>query len=202
MLLCLRAGTSQLFGHAPRGCLCTRQVVEKNGDIGARRFGGTIKSHAVLRQLVRAGIQLARDSAKLAGRLVAELHQVLGNHRQLGAAVVDPLGQDTEQAFERARFGPHLDYRTGETLGFLPPRAPEHDPAQAEKGERTGSQSEPLRYGRRRQRLVRECASSCPGDVAEPQRREDDESASQNLPAAGAVEFGLLLRLLPGVGVE
>ena len=202
MLLCLGAGISQLFSHVPRGLLCTRQIVEKNGDVRARRFRGTIERDAVLRQLVRARIQLPRDSAKPAGRLVAELHQVLRNHRKLGAAVVDPLGQDAEQTFKRARFGPHLDHRAGETLGFLPPGAPEHDPAQAEKGERTGGQGEPLCDGGRRQRLIRERASCRPGNVTEPQGGEDDEGAPQNLPAAGAVEFGLLLRLLPGVRVE
>ena len=152
--------------------------------------------------LLGARIQLAGDSAELAGRLVAELHQVLRDHRQLGAAVVDALGQDPEQTFERARFGAHRDHRAGETLGFLAPGAPEHDPAQAEQGERAGGEREPLRDGWRRQRLVRKRAAGRPGDVAEPQRRKDDQRASENLPPAGAVEFGLLLRFLPGVRVE
>jgi hypothetical protein len=57
------------------------------------------------------GIEFAGYPAKLVCRFVAELHQMLRHHRQLGTAVVDPLRQHLEQRFERARLGAHSDHR-------------------------------------------------------------------------------------------
>ena len=110
-------------------------------------------------KLFAAAVEFAGDAAELAGRLVAELHQMLRHHRQLGAAVADPLRQDLEQRLERLRFAAHRDDRAGEPLGFLAPGAAEHQPDEAQQRQRTGGDREPLRDQRRRQRLPGERAA-------------------------------------------
>ena len=126
-------------------------------------FGGAVERHAMLGQLLGARIELAGDAAELAGRLVAKLHQVLRDHRQVGAAVLDSLRQHAEQRLERACLGAHRDDRAGEALGFLAPGAAEHDPAQAEQRERSRGKREPLRDCGRGQRLA---GSALPADQA------------------------------------
>ena len=108
-------------------------------------------------------VELARDPAELAGRLVAELHQMLRDHRQLGPAVADPLRQDFEQRLERPRFGAHRDDRAGEALGFLAPGAAEHQPDEAEQRQRPGGERDPLRDRGRGQRLAGERPAGRPG---------------------------------------
>ena len=70
-------------------------------------FRRAVERLAVPLQSFAAGIELSRDPAELAGGLVAELHQMLRDHRELGPAVVDALRQHFEQRFQRARFCPH-----------------------------------------------------------------------------------------------
>ena len=93
------------------------------------------------------------------------------------AAVVDALRQHFEQRLERARFGAHRDDRAGEALGFLAPGAAEHQPDEAEQGQRPGGERDPLRDRRRRQRLAGERAARRPGGVAKPQRGKDGQRA-------------------------
>ena len=103
----------KLLGELARGLLGPRQVLEQHADVVARGLGGAVERFAVTPQLLGAAVEFAGDPAKLAGRLVAELHQMLGDHRQLGAAVVDPLRQHFEQRFERLALGAHRDAPTG-----------------------------------------------------------------------------------------
>ena len=91
-----RSGDLELLGHAPGSRFGPRQVIEQNRDVIARRFRCPIERDAMFRELVRARIEFARDPVKLAGRFVAELHQVLRDHGQLGAIVLDALREDSE----------------------------------------------------------------------------------------------------------
>jgi len=70
---------------------------------------------------------------------------MLGDHRQLGPAVVDPLRQHFEECLERAGFAAHRDDRSGEALGFLAARAPEDQPGKAHECQRPGGDLNPLR---------------------------------------------------------
>ena len=91
-----RSGDLELLGHAPGSRFGPRQVIEQDRDVIARRFGSPIERDAMFRELVRARIELARDPVKLAGRFVAQLHQVLRDHGQLGAIVLDALREDSQ----------------------------------------------------------------------------------------------------------
>lgn len=103
-LRCLASGLAsdgtKLLGDRSRRFLGSRKVLEQHSHIVARGFGCAIESFAMSFQPLGAGVELARDVAELAGRVVSELHQVLGDHGQLDAAVLNPLGQDLEQSFE------------------------------------------------------------------------------------------------------
>ena len=94
---------------------------------------------------VGAGIELTSNPAKLVGRLVAEVHQMLADHRQLGPAVPDPLRKHLKERLQRARFGSHRDDRPREFLSFLAPRPAEHQPCEAEQCKRAGRDRDPLR---------------------------------------------------------
>ena len=116
----LRGFTSQgakLLGQLARGLFGPRQVLEQHADVAARGLGGAIERFAMAQQLLAAAVEFAGDPAELAGRIVAELHQMLRNHRQLGPAVVDSLRDDLEQGFERLALGAHRDDRPGKALG-------------------------------------------------------------------------------------
>ena len=158
--------------------------------------GGPVERFAVAHQFLAAAVELARDPAELAGGLIAELHQMLRDHRQLGAAVGDPLRQDLEQRLEPARFAAHRDHRAGETLGFLAPRAAEHQPDEAHQRERAGGDRDPLRDLRRRQRLSAKRPPGRPGGISEPQRGEDRQRSRKHLPAARAAFLGGLFKPL------
>ena len=83
---------------------------------------------------------------------------------QRALAVVDPLRQHLEQRLERLRLGAHRDDRAGEALGFLAAGAAEHQPDQAEQGQRPGGDRHPLRDRRRRSAAAP--ASARPADQA------------------------------------
>ena len=95
------ADGAKLLGELARGLLGARQILEQHADVVARGLGGAVERFAVAQQLLAAAVEFARDPAELAGGVVAELHQMLRDHRQLGAAVVDPLREHFEQRFER-----------------------------------------------------------------------------------------------------
>ena len=197
-----RSGDLELLGHAPGSRFGPRQVIEQDRDVIARGFRCPIERDAMFRELVRARIEFARDPVKLAGRFVAQLHQVLRDHGQLGAIVLDALREDSQQTFQGPGLRAHLDHGACEPFGLLAPRPPEHDPAKTEKRERPSGESKPLRDGGGCERLPCKSLARGPGDVAEPQRREDDERAAQHLPAAGTLEFRLRLGFAPGIRVE
>ena len=138
-----------------RGLLGARQVVEQHGDVVARGFGGAVERFAMAQQLLAAAVEFAGDPAELAGRLVAELHQMLRDHRQLGAAVVDSLRQHFEQALRATALSARIAIdRPGEALGFLAPGAAEHQPDEAQQRQRPGGDRDPLRDRGRGQRLT------------------------------------------------
>ena len=133
------------LGQRARGGFGARQVLEHHRNVVAGGFGGAVERFAVALQGRAAGIEFAGDPAKLAGRLVTQLHQRLGHHRQFGPAVAEPLGKHLKQGFERLRFAAHRDDRAGEALGFLAAGAAKHQPDETEQSKRAGGDRDPLR---------------------------------------------------------
>ena len=145
------ADAADLLGNRARCLFRARQIFEQHGDVVARRFGGAVERLAMPPQLLAAAVELARDPAELAGGLVAELHQMLGDHRQLGAAVLRSAAESTSSSASRLRASLRMVIdRAGEALGFLAAGAAEDQPDEAEQRQRSGRDRDPLRDLRRR----------------------------------------------------
>ena len=93
------------------------------------------------------------------------------------------------------------DHRAGEALGFLAPGAAEHQPDEAEEGERAGGDRDPLRDCGEVERLAGKRAPGRPGAIGEPQRGED-ASAPRRAPARPPAPLLLGLALGPLALVE
>ncbi len=154
------------------------------------------------RKLFGTGVEVTGDGAELAGGLVAELHQVLGDHGQFGPAILDALGKNAEQRLQGPRFCPHFDDRPGEPFRLFPARPPEHDPGQAEQGQRPGREGQPLCNRRRGQGLTGKRPARRPCAIAKPESCKDDETAAEDLSAARAAELRFSARFVPRKLVE
>ena len=145
-------------------------------------IGRAVKRFAVPLQPLAAVVELLGDPAKLSGRIIAELHQILRHHRQLGATLADPLRQDFEQSLERLSFATHSDDGASEALCLLTAGATEDQPEKCEKRERPRRDRQPLGDDRRGKRLPGEGASGRPGRITKPHRRQSDQRDRKNLP--------------------
>ena len=154
---------------------------------------GAVKRRPVLFELLAAAVELARNAAEFPGRFIAELHQVLRDHRQLGPAVGDPLREHFKECLEAAGLGPHRDHGAGEALGFLAARSAKNQPGKPENRQRAGSNGDPLGDLRRGQRLSGQNAPGRPGGKRKPKCRKHRQSDAEHLPPAGAAFFRTLL---------
>ena len=93
----------QRFGHAPGAVLGLRKVGKEDADIGSRGLGGAIERRAMFGKRARTLVELHRDLAKPAGRLVTKTHEVADT---VAAATVTGLSPSTLRTLRCRGGGP------------------------------------------------------------------------------------------------